>query len=285
MHWLFEKFGKYIYMKAMHLQRSSENLNKYQVLMAKIKEFTTSDEIKPYLKELEALEETIMEDDKPLSFKSYSKEVQERYHLAVDYADLFVDVTKTNGDVVASLAAYYLCRCTHGTETPCNTIILSKEWTRRYHETALKKKGQCWYCNICGTQFRSSFGMLIEIFCADETYYMRAPVKPFDVIDLVALKLEETLDGKSPEELYDSLPPQKMRETNKVRKAGVCDFWRKGVDKNMEGVYKVDEEFYKCLTPWGWFDIVTFTNVDPQTGLFYSKKGRVTKTSELQRCV
>jgi hypothetical protein len=127
-----------------------------------------------------------MEDYKPLSFKFCSKEVQDRYQLAVDYADLFVNIAKSSGEVVASMAAYYLCRCKNGTETPCNSIILSKEWTRKHQDDPLKK-GQCWYCNICGTQFRSSFGMLIEIFSEEETYYMRAPVKPFDVLDLVGL--------------------------------------------------------------------------------------------------
>ena len=37
-----------------------------------------------------------MEDYKPLSFKFNSKEVQDRYQLAVDYADLFVNITKIN---------------------------------------------------------------------------------------------------------------------------------------------------------------------------------------------
>jgi hypothetical protein len=54
---LFENFGTYIFMKARQLQDSSDNLEEYQVLTAKIKELTTSDEIMPLLTELEALEE------------------------------------------------------------------------------------------------------------------------------------------------------------------------------------------------------------------------------------
>ena len=54
---LFENFGTYILMKAKQLQDSSDNLKEYQVLTAKIKELTTSDEIMPLLTELEALEE------------------------------------------------------------------------------------------------------------------------------------------------------------------------------------------------------------------------------------
>jgi hypothetical protein len=33
--------------------------------------------------------------------------------------------------------------------------------------------------------------MLIEIFSEGKTMYKRAPVKPFDVIDLAGLKFEE----------------------------------------------------------------------------------------------
>jgi hypothetical protein len=245
---LFEDFGLYILMKAKQLQDSSDRLTAYEELMARIKELTTYEEIMPLLTELERLEEQIREDYQPMSFKNHSKEVQDRYHLAVDYADLFVDIKKSTGEVVASMAAYYLCRCKNNTETPCNTIILSKEWIRKHHLDALKK-GQCWYCNICGTTFRSSFGMLIEIFSEEETYYMRAPVKPFDVIDLVGLKLEEELKPKTPEELYEFLPPKKMEVNEKIREAVEKDFWKPScVPKNMEGVYKVDDEFYKNLT-------------------------------------
>jgi hypothetical protein len=146
------------------------------------------------LKKLEAMEEKFLVLEKPLSFKNFPPEVQERFQRAVDYADFFVEVKRANGVAVAAMAAYYLCRCTHGSSKPCNTIILSKRWNRKYQDEPMHK-GQCWYCNICGTKFHTNFGMLIEIFSEEETFYMRAPVKPFDVLDLVGLKLEKRIEA------------------------------------------------------------------------------------------
>ena len=92
------------------------------------------------------------------------------------------------------------------------------------------KKGNVGTATFAELQFRSSFGMLIEIFSEGETYYMRAPVKPFDVIDLVGLKLEEELKPSTPEELYAALPPKKMKENEVIWKAEESDFWRDQID-------------------------------------------------------
>jgi hypothetical protein len=248
----------------------------------KFKKLENHEEIMPLVKELEALEEEIMVHEKPLSFNKFSPEVRERYLRAADYADLFVEVQQASGVVVAAMAAYYLCRCKNGAEKPCNTIILSKKWTRKYQDDPLKS-GQCWYGNICGTRFQTNFGMLIEIFSEEDIYYMRAPVKPFDVLDLVGLKLEDTLDGKTPLELYDALPTKNIRETEVIRKAMEVDFWRKSEKKDLEGVYKVDNEFYKKLTAWNWYDIFTFTNWNPITNEKYSKGGKSKKPSGYNR--
>jgi hypothetical protein len=86
--------------------------------------------------------------------------------------------------------------------------------------------------------------MLIEIFTELDTYFMRAPVKPFDILDLVGLKLEDTLGDKTPDQLYHALPTKKLVENEVIRKALEKDFWRKGVRKDLEGVYKVDADFY-----------------------------------------
>ena len=134
---------------------------------------------------LEELELQLMAAEKPLSSKSVTPEVQECFQRTSDYADMFVELKNSAGVPVAAMAAYYLCRSTHGTDTPC--IILGKTWTRKYAEDPLAKH-QCWYCNICKSRYHTSFGMLIEIFNEEKISYLRAPVKPSDIVDLVGLK-------------------------------------------------------------------------------------------------
>jgi hypothetical protein len=95
--------------------------------------------------------------------------------------------------------------------------------------------------------------MLVEIFSEEETFYMKAPVKPFDVLDLVGLKLEEELKPSTPEELYASLPTKKLKENEVIRKAKEEDDWRKRDD--LEGVYKVDNLIYESLPTWKWFTV------------------------------
>jgi hypothetical protein len=115
--------------------------------------------------------------------------------------------------------------------------------------------------------------MLIEIFSEVETVYMRAPVKPFDVVDLAGLKFDDELKPETPEELYAAIPATAMRETEVVRKAVSEGDWKKG--GNLEGVYKVDNVFYESQTTWNWYDIFTFSNKDPGTGKKWTKGGKV----------
>ena len=103
------------------------------------------------------------------------------------------------------MVAYYLCRCTHGSNEACSTIILSKTWNRKYEDDPLHSH-QAWYCNICATKYQVQYGMLIEIFNNGETMYVRAPVKPFDIRDLHGLKFEEELKPETPEALYEAIP-------------------------------------------------------------------------------
>jgi hypothetical protein len=85
------------------------------------------------------------------------------------------------------------------------------------------------------------------------------------------------LKPSTPEELYASLPTKKLKENEAIRKAKEDDIWRKGVKKDLKGVYKVDADFYNKLTVWNWFQIFTFTNTNPVTGAKYSKRGNVEK--------
>ena len=63
------------------------------------------------------------------------------------------------------------------------------------------------------------------------------------------------------------------RETSVIRKANEGDNWREKDD--LEGVYKVDNDLYESLTSWNWYDIFTFSNKDPVTGLKGTRGGKV----------
>jgi hypothetical protein len=240
--------------------------------MENIKKLEKHEDIVKSQKELEAKQDELMAAEKPMSFASFAPpEIQKRYQRAVDYADMFVELKSKAGVVVAGMAVYYLCRSLHGSKEPCNTIILSKTWNRKFVDDPLHKK-QAWYCNICGTKYVSNYGMLIEIFSSGETIYMRAPVKPFDVIDLAGLKFEAELKPETPELLYAAIPSQAMQVTEVVRQADSLDDWKKvGA---LEGVYKVDNVCYEKLRTWNWFDIFTFSNVNPLTGSKWTKSGK-----------
>jgi hypothetical protein len=166
-----------------------------------IKKLENHEDIIQSRTKLEALEDMLRAAEKPRSSASFAPDIQARFQRAVDYADMFVYLKNSDDVIVAAMAAYYLCRSTHGADEHCNTIILSKTWTRKYEEDPLHK-GQCWYCNICGKRFHSNFGMLIEIFGEGKTIYLRASVKLFDVIDLAGLKFEAELKPETPEALY-----------------------------------------------------------------------------------
>jgi hypothetical protein len=98
-------------------------------------------------------------------------------------------------------------------------------------------------------------------------------VKPFDVIDLAGLKFEAELKPETPEELYAAIPESAMKVTEVVRKAVSKDFWRKE-EGILEGVYKVDKAIYNSLSVWNWFDIFTFSNLNPVTGAKWTKSGK-----------
>ena len=57
--------------------------------------------------------------------------------------------------------------------------------------------------------------MLIEIFNEGQIIYLRAPVKPFDIVDLVWLKLEVEFNPKTPEELFAAIKESDMKVTER----------------------------------------------------------------------
>ena len=74
---------------------------------------------------------------------------------------------------------------------------------------------------ICMVFIGASYGMLVEIFLNNTRMYAKADCKPFDVKDLVAMKLEEELKPSSPEDLYCKIPVARIETNSVIRKATV----------------------------------------------------------------
>ena len=88
--------------------------------------------------------------------------------------------------------------------------------------------------------------MIIEIFNDVQIIYMLAPVKPFDIVDLVGLKLKAELNPKKPEERFAAIQESEMKVAETIRKAVPEDCWRNG-SVDLEGVCKIREKFFEKL--------------------------------------
>ena len=77
-------------------------------------------------------------------------------------------------------------------------------------------------------------------------------MKPFDIIDLAAMKLEEELKPATPEDLYNSIPDASPKINTKVTKATAKDDWKGSA--RLDGVYIVDHDFFESLPTFQWHD-------------------------------
>ena len=137
---LLSSYGKFLYLKTQSLERRSELFAEYEKLITEAKTLTTSDSLLEAQEKIAAMEAELLETETPLAFETFDAVTQERFLRAADYAGVFVEI-KDRKVVIACLAAYYVYRCTFGsTYKPCNTIILSKEWCRKYENDPLHKK-------------------------------------------------------------------------------------------------------------------------------------------------
>ena len=79
-----------------------------------------------------------------------------------DQQQRFVDAADYSDEWVEGMRVWYICQANQGAGWPkCNTLISSKQWGT-LHEDPLAPK-QRWYCGVCGTRYKTNFGLLIEI--------------------------------------------------------------------------------------------------------------------------
>ena len=97
---------------------------------------------------------------------------------------------------------YYVCRA--GGNTPCNTVIQSKAWTRMKDNPLAS--GQRWYCH-CKARYRVAWGTLVEIFRDGVACYCLASLPSPNMQDIKGMMIEQRFkDVKTAKELYEAIP-------------------------------------------------------------------------------
>ena len=97
-----------------------------------------------------------------------------------------------------ALRAWYICMWNGNGQFPiCGAVTPSKVWRRKKPE--IGATGQKYYCPLCGTRYKTTYGMLVEIRAKEVSTFMRAEISSQDEEDLRAMYLEKTY---SPEDAY-----------------------------------------------------------------------------------
>ena len=111
----------------------------------------------------------------------------------------------------------------------------------------LTKTGQRWYCNCCGSRYKTKFGMLIEIIIGEDTQamYCKAELPPPDIQDAKNMMIQRTFKHCStPSELLAAIPV--------ISPLDRSEFLRATED---EAVFKFDDEMYQGLKLLEWYQL------------------------------
>ncbi|MFM7988700.1 MAG: hypothetical protein ACKPKO_56245, partial [Candidatus Fonsibacter sp.] len=132
-----------------------------------------------------------MESAMPTAFADKSRNLEEqfRWQMAADYSDCWTEIRDNKGKLIGGFSSFYICEWTPNadTEDGCHTLILLKEWNSKHADPLATK--QKWYCNICGTKYKTKHGMLIEIreVSTSDVFHALADCTDADDKDLKAL--------------------------------------------------------------------------------------------------
>ena len=219
------------------------------------------DKIDELLQKIDEAEDKFEALNEPLGYANRARSRVElfRFQMAADYADSWTEVKNGAGTLIGGFSAFYICRA-GGKDTECNTLILSKEWSRRHADILAPK--QRWKCRCCGAKYATKFGMVVEMrLVSGGTMLTVADCCDHDDKDLHTLILQETYANvQTPEELYDRIPIVLPQENSLIRKAVPSDFW-KGQEPTTFGVYKLlNWGVLKGAKQWNWKDMANMFN-------------------------
>ena len=194
----FAPYGKFICQKITAKQQREKGSEEYHELLEKLGTLTDPEEVKATLKRMDEIEQEL-EEERALAFKSHAPEVQARFLNASDYSDEFINLGPGY-----KMCAFYFC-CAGHAWCPCHTFCTSKAWPRKKEDPLAT--GQVWVCprSSCWSNYKTKFGMVVELRIRGVSYWLRAPVKSWDAKDLQGCMLEQELKPSTPEELFECL--------------------------------------------------------------------------------
>ena len=217
----------------------------------------------------------IEKDDKYLAFEQ--KVDQHAWIMASSFSDSWTLVKDAAGRVIGGICSYYPCLgCTRWAGGPsanagvkqwapdaCCRVIPSKDW-RRSNADPLAPR-QRYYCyDDCGKKFQAGWGQLVEVKRMNpqgvmEVFYMRAEVPSWDVEDIRAMHIQDTLaDGcNTAMDLFN-----KIHTVKPALSALVVP------DPTIQGVVTMTSRAaFDALPFFSWWEIFTFQGVQPPKGV------------------
>ena len=258
---LIDPFVKYLTRKADVLNRICKDVERHRELTAELRRCRTLEDELRIMAEMSKLEI----DDGYLAFESKGPEQQHRWIQAASFSDSWTMIYNSSGKLTGAMCSYYLCfgmTRWNGYQGPfaCCRVVPSKEWDRLHADPT--QAGQRYYCK-CGTKHNAGYGQLVEIKLTDASgnlviYYMRAPVPDWDIEDVRAMYIEDTIaEGcNTPQALYNKIQTIRPSPSSLVVEDPTL--------ANMQML--VSKQAFDSLPEFSWWELFTFAGVTPPKG-------------------
>ena len=223
-------------LKRRSLELLSSTLKTHEVLREEMRHTSNIERIK----EIVDLISIANEKDHPmLAFANKSTgETDWAMWKASTYHDEFV---KTKNGY---LRYWFICMA-GGSINTCLTAITSKMWDRKYKDPGATRNK--WKCTVCRANYRTKWGVFVEISIDKQIYCLRATIPDDDTLDIKAMDLERKLkEGSTPQDLYDAIPVFAPTTTQYIETRDAA-----------KGQYRlIDKDSYLALPEWKWAEVL-----------------------------
>ena len=232
---------RFIRIKTKMLRQRSLLLEEHSALIVRMRDAQQLRDVLGLIPKLDAIEQEVDRASEPVAFRGRGNE-QWAFCLAADYADEWCVVRRPDGSIQCAFRSYHSCRSKAGEpDGCCGTVIASKAWSRKL--LVPWATGQRWYCNCCGTAYRTTMGMLTEVHTSSGDIYWIVSSYPGEMNDVKWMAIEQQHgDARTPEELYNRIPTMiPYMGDGFLRPAVPADAWAGAVHHNhtLSGVYKI----------------------------------------------
>jgi hypothetical protein len=197
------------------------------------------------VQKLQALRKEAAKTNPSFAITCSGDEAEEQVSRAEDHADEWVD------NLGQQMRVYYVCKA--GGQYQCNTLISCKEWLSVRDDPMATM--QRWYCNECNARYRTSFGVVCELFLGDDKVrYCQAEIPPQGIMD-VQFKTMGGFTGPAltPQEIIDKNATVALLPYDRVLQQTINKYHYKFV-----GEVSVD-----TLPTMEWFQLFNLVNCKP----------------------